>query len=49
VNDSGKMLVESQTCPAAVIATIGFSATPTTLTIYLVNALGTRVSTFTLM
>lgn len=47
VTSDGAMLVETQTCPANVVGTVGFSATPTRLTIYLVNALGTRVSTFT--
>ena len=46
---SGATMVETQTCPLSVVATIRFSATPTTLTIYLVNALGTRMSTFTRM
>jgi major membrane immunogen (membrane-anchored lipoprotein) len=46
---SGTTMVETQTCPLSVVATIRFSATPTTLTIYLVNSLGTRLSTFTRM
>jgi hypothetical protein len=49
VAGSGTALVEAQTCPPGLIVTVGFSATPTTLTIYLVNALGTRVSIFTRM
>jgi hypothetical protein len=43
----GTLLVETQTCPSGLIANIRYSATPTTLTIYLTNALTTRVSTFT--
>jgi hypothetical protein len=44
---AGTVLTETQTCPSRVIASVRFSATPTTLTIYLTNALTTRVSTFT--
>ena len=43
----GTLLVETQTCPSRLVANIQYSATPTTLTIYLSNALTTRVSTFT--
>jgi hypothetical protein len=45
---NGTTLVETQTCPNKVQTTIRFSATPTTLTIYLGTLLATRVSTFTL-
>jgi hypothetical protein len=40
-------LVETETCPAHVVTSVPFTATPTTLTIFLSNALATRVSTFT--
>ena len=45
---NGTTLAETQTCPARVQTTIRFSATPTTLTIYLGTLLSARVSTFTL-
>ena len=45
---NGTTLAETQTCPAPVQTTVRFSATPSTLTIYLSTLLATRVSTFTL-
>ena len=44
---SDTTLSETQTCPARVQTTIRFSATATTLSIYLSTVLATRVSTFT--
>lgn len=41
-------LSETQTCPARVQTTLRFSATASTLSIYLSTVLATRVSTFTL-
>jgi len=41
-------ITETQTCPVKIALTTSYSATPTTLTIVLSNALATRVSTFTL-
>ncbi|HET6148436.1 MAG TPA: hypothetical protein VFH68_12965 [Polyangia bacterium] len=45
---NGTTLAQNQTCPAKVQTAVRFSATPTTLTIYLSTLLATRVSTFTL-
>jgi hypothetical protein len=42
------MLVESATCPTAFKATVAFTATPSRLTIVTKNALGSRMSAFTL-
>jgi len=41
-------LTETQTCPGAFVATVGFSATPSRLTIFMRNPLGSRMSAFTL-
>jgi hypothetical protein len=41
-------LTETETCPGAFIANVGFTATPTRLTIFTRNALGSRMSAFTL-
>jgi hypothetical protein len=41
-------LTETETCPAAFIATVAFTATPSRLTIFMRNALGSRTSTFAL-
>jgi len=41
-------LTETETCPTNLVATVGFSATAIVVTIRMANALGTRVSTFTL-
>lgn len=41
-------LTETETCPRAFIANLGFTATPTRLTIFMRNALGSRMSAFTL-
>jgi hypothetical protein len=41
-------LTETETCPGAFIANVAFTATPTRLTIFMRNALGSRMSAFTL-
>lgn len=41
-------LTETETCPGAFIATVGFTATPTRLTVFMRNTLGSRMSAFTL-
>lgn len=39
-------LSETETCPGAFIANVGFTATPSRLTIFMRNALGSRMSVF---
>lgn len=41
-------LTETETCPGAFIANVAFAATPSRLTIFMRNALGSRMSAFTL-
>jgi hypothetical protein len=41
-------LTETEICPGALIANVGFTATPSRLTIFMRNALGSRMSAFTL-
>ena len=40
------VLTETETCPGAFIAPVGFTASPTRLTIFMPNALGSRMSAF---
>jgi len=48
VTSGSSTLSETETCPGAFIANIGFTATPSRLTIFMRNALGSRMSAFEL-
>ena len=48
VGSGSSALSETETCPGAFTASVGFTASPTRLTIFLRNALGSRMSAFEL-
>jgi hypothetical protein len=48
VTSGSSTLSETETCPGAFIANVGFTATASRLTIFMRNTLGSRMSTFEL-
>jgi len=48
VTGGSTILSETETCPGAFIANVGFTATASRLTIFMRNALGSRMSMFEL-
>ncbi len=48
VSNGSSTLTETETCPGAFIANVGFTATASRLTVFMRNALGSRMSTFEL-
>jgi hypothetical protein len=46
MTNGSSRLGETETCPSAFTATVSFTATPSRLTIFTRNALGSRMSTF---